>query len=252
MDLHTVFIIGPGEVGTRLGGAFEAAGIEVLYVTRNQGWEKAVNTDTAVPRILCMREEDFGAALDRLSAIPATSLVSVQNGWLRPLFKEESSVTRGLIWFTSKGDFFKSLRPSPFHGPLAAPIVAALKDGGLEVAAIDSNNRFSALEAEKMGFNCVVGLPLAVHGMSLGEYLDKRTDEARAVFGEAAGVCARSLGVEPGPTWWNDFVASCAPLAWVATSKAKALEFRNQAVVDLANLMGSDAPVNRELLERVR
>ncbi len=51
---------------------------------------------------------------------------------------------------------------------------------------------FAAAEAEKMAFNCVVGLPLAVHGVSLGEYLTQHAPEAEAVFGEAATVTARA------------------------------------------------------------
>ena len=251
MRLKTAFIIGRGEVGTRLGGALETAGIEVRYVTRHEGWADAVAADTEIPRLLCMREEDFTDALSQLAAVPASSLVSVQNGWVKPLLREPESITRGLIWFTSKGDFFRSLRPSPVHGPLAKALVEALSVGGLDVTAVESKQRFSQLEADKMGFNCVVGLPLAVHGITLGEYLEARTDEARAVFEEAAGICAQALGVEAEPSWWSSFVASCEPLGWVATSKAKALEFRNRAVVELAASMGRNAPANQALLSAV-
>ena len=51
------------------------------------------------------------------------------------------------------------------------------------------------------------------------------------------------------PRWWPDFLESAAPLDWVATSRAKALEFRNQAVVDLAASLGTEAPHNARLLE---
>ena len=100
-----------------------------------------------------------------------------------------------------------------------------------------------------MGFNCVVGLPLAVHGLSLGEYLEQRRDEARAVFDEAVTITARANGVEADTDWWPQFVSAVEPLSWVRSSKAKALELRNGAVVRLGEEQGIDAPANRRLLE---
>ena len=40
------------------------------------------------------------------------------------LVSHRTDVTRGLIWFTSKGEFFEVLRESPFHGPCAAELAA--------------------------------------------------------------------------------------------------------------------------------
>ena len=104
------------------------------------------------------------------------------------------------------------------------------------------------LDADKMAFNCVVGLPLAVHGLSLGEYLDGRREEARAVFDEALGVCAGALGAQAESDAWERFLLSAQPLGWVRVANAKALEFRNGAVVELARRHGSEAPVNEELM----
>ena len=51
-------------------------------------------------------------------------------------------------------------------------------------------DEFGRFDADKMGFNCVVGLPLAVHGSSLGDYLEVYPGESRAVFEEAVAACS--------------------------------------------------------------
>ena len=88
---------------------------------------------------------------------------------------------------------------------------------------------FDHLDAEKMAFNCVVGLPLAVHGLSLSEYLENRGDEARAVFEEALTVCAGAVGAVADGDAWKQFLLSSQPLGWVRVANAQALEFRNGA-----------------------
>jgi hypothetical protein len=247
--LDRAFVVGLGEVGRRLAAALRSAAVEVVEVTRTAGWSEATS-DLPGPRLLAVREEDLAGVLARLATVPAERLVLVQNGWVRPLLERPDAVTRGLIWFTSKGDFFRVLRPSPFAGPCAAPLAAALDRSGLAATAVGARD-FAGLEADKMGFNCVVGLPLAVHGLSLGDYLVERRTEAEALFGETVTVCARALGVQPDPAWWPAFLASCEPLHWVRASQAKALGFRNLAVVRLARELGLEAPLNAELLAAV-
>ncbi len=244
-----VLVVGMGEVGRRLAGALDAAGVEVVPVTRSQGWER-VAAERAAPVLVCVREEALAGALDSLRDVEPERLVFVQNGWVRDALAGVPGCSRGLIWFAAKGDFFRVLRPSAFAGPAAAALAGALARGGVAAAALDPA-AFAAAEAEKMGFNCVVGLPLAVHGVTLGEYLAARTDEAEAVFTEAVAVTARALDVADSATWWPDFLAAAAPIAWVRTGAAKALEFRNGAVVRLARELGMGAPVNEALLAAV-
>lgn len=240
------FVVGWGEVGRRLGGALSGSGVEVVPVTRTDGWSRAASNEDGL-RVVCVREDDLPGALERLAAIPPDRVVTVQNGWVRDIVPPGS--TRGLIWFTSKGDFFRPLRPSPFCGPAARTLVNALDAAGIPATEVDAS-QLDPLDADKMGFNCVVGLPLAVHGVSLGEYLTTGTDEARSVFHEAVESCCRATGCRPPNGAWEAFVASVEPLHWITASKAKALDWRNGAVVRLADLHGGDAPTNRRLLAR--
>lgn len=242
-----VFIIGVGEVGRRLSDSLGQAGAAVVPVTRASGWEEAAGGGDGI-RLVCVGEAALAGVLMRLDRVPAERLVFVQNGWLRPLLDGRPRHARGLIWFNAKGSFYRELRPSVFHGPAAPSLAALLRAGGLAARSV-GDDEFRRREAEKMGFNCVLGLPLVVRGLSLGEYLGRHLREARAVFSEAAEVTARALGVRPSPRWWPRFLAVSEALVWVRPSAAKALEFRNGAVVELAAGVGVAAPVNRALLE---
>jgi ketopantoate reductase len=248
--LERVYVIGMGEVGRRVAQALRTADSEVFEVTRDHGWEGALRASSAM-RLVCVREEDLPAVLDRLRVVPDEWIVAVQNGWLRPPLIDLPNVTRGLIWFTSKGEFFEMLRPSPFHGPCAGVLAMALTQGGIHTIAV-GESEFRGFDAEKMGFNCVVGLPLAVHGLSLEEYLYQQLQEARDLFNESVTTCARALGVAADPGWWDEFRRVAETLGWVRAAKPKALEFRNGAVARLAADQGVAVPVTNRLLTAAR
>ncbi len=243
-----VHVVGMGEVGRRLASGLGQTGATIVPVTREAGWDSLVQGDG--PVLVCVREEALAGLLPRLREIDHRRLVFVQNGWVRPWLEAMPECTRGLIWFTSKGDFFRVLRPSPFAGPLAPWLTAVLNEGGIPCTTLDTI-AFAGADVEKMAFNCVVGLPLAVRGASLGEYLAKWPDEASAVFHEATTVLGRAVGVEPRPQWWSAFCTSVEPLSWVRVSAAKALDLRNGAVVREARRLGLAAPVNEGLLAAV-
>ena len=249
MDVTRAFVIGMGEVGRRLASALAAAGVRAAPVTRTSGWDEALAEGEA-PLLVCVREEVLADVVARVRGAAPERLIFVQNGWIRPLLAELPGCTRGLVWFTSKGEFFRVLRPSAFCGPLAGSLAGVLGRGGVAAVALD-DGAFAHADAEKMGFNCVVGLPLAVHGLTLAEYLERHRREAQGVFGEAVSVTARALGAHASPEWWTAFLKAVEPLGWVKAGTAKALEFRNGAVVRLARELGLCAPVNERLLAAV-
>jgi hypothetical protein len=248
LAIQRVHVVGMGEVGRRLAGALHRAGVATHPVTRTQGWDEAREDQHGVC-LVCVREEGLAEVLEALSNVPSERLVLIQNGWIRPLLHDLPDATRGLIWFTSKGEFFQILRPNSFSGPMADDLSLALAAGGLPSESVKAGI-YDRLDADKMGFNCLVGLPLAVHGLSLEDYLDSFPAEARAVFDEAVGACSAAVDAEIDVGGWDAFLESAQHLAWVRVSEAKALGFRNQAVVALAAEFGREAPVNAELLQK--
>jgi hypothetical protein len=245
-SLGRVHVIGMGEVGRRLAAALTGAGVEVLPVTRDAGWPEALR-DPGALLLVCVREEALASVLARLESVVPERVVLMQNGWIRPLLGRFGAATRGLIWFTSKGAFFRVLRPSVLAGPVAEPLAEALARGRI-AAEVVPDAAFAVAEVEKMGFNCVVGLPLAVHGLSLGGYLTQRCEEADALFAESVAVPARVLGASVSSSWWPTFLTVAGPLDGVRVTAAKALEFRNGAVLRLAREHGLAVPVTERLL----
>lgn len=239
-----VFVIGMGAVGSRLADSLRRVKTPVVEVTRTTNQDRAASSEPGL-RVVCVREDDLAPVLDRLGPRDPSELVTIQNGWVRDLVPKGS--TRGLIWFTAKGDFFRPLRPSPFAGPAGERLATALAAEGIPAEAVDAG-RLDPLDADKMGFTCVVGLPLAVHGCSLEAYLREHADEARAVWTEAVSVCCEATGCSSPESGWDRFVADVQPIGWVAPQRAKALEWRNGAVVRLARDLGLEAPVNQRLL----
>ncbi|MCG6948938.1 MAG: hypothetical protein LJE93_08515 [Acidobacteria bacterium] len=246
LRLPRTYVVGLGEVGRRLGGALDRAGVPTCPVTRTRGWDEARGDPEGVC-LVCVGEESLAEVLETLHNVPSERLILVQNGWIRPLLVDLPDNTRGLIWFTSKGDFFQILRANAFAGPLAEDMALALAAGGLPSEPVEKA-MFDSLEADKMGFNCVVGLPLAVHSMTLGDYLAECPGEAKAVFEEAVNACSAATGAEIDSRAWSAFLETAKFLRWVRASQAKALDFRNQAVVALAAEHGLAAPANQELL----
>jgi ketopantoate reductase len=248
--MFRVHVIGMGEVGGRLAGALERAGCEVLPVRRGSGWDEAVDPADPATRIVAVREEDLAGVLDRLPSSLRPRTVLVQNGFLEAVHGE-LEVGRGLIWFTSKGEFFRELCPSIFHGPQASELVDALRRGGLSVERAGGGERFLREMIVKGIWNGVVGLPLAVHGVDLASYLDDHDDELRALVAESAAAAGAAYGVELAPREALEKIRrTTTELGWVKGG-AKALPWRNGAIVRFGRRHGIPTPVNDRLLAAV-
>jgi len=246
-----VFLIGPGEVGRRLAVALEGAGCAVSTVSRTSGWRRASYPSDHSTRLVAVREEDLGAVIDRLPLSLRERTVLVQNGFLEPVHGDLGPVTRGLIYFTSKAEFFRVLCSSPFHGPLAAGLVDRLGAGGLDVELIDDRAAFLRAMIVKGVWNAVVGLPLAVHGVDLATYRVDRREELEALVDESVRAAGAEYEVTPTTAETIDkILETTVELGWV-TGGAKALNWRNGALALLGRRHGIPTPVNDRLLRAV-
>jgi len=241
-------VIGMGEVGRRLATALTQAGRTVVRVTRSSGWSEALAEDDPSPRIVAVREEQLGDVLERFPATERRHLVLVQNGFLEATYGDLGPVTRGLIYFTSKSDYYHVLCPSPFYGPLADLLVAALTAGGIPAKTIVEREAGVRAMIVKGVWNAVVGLPLVVHGVDLATYLDRHRDELEALIDESV----RAAGAEYG-VWVSRAVTerkileTTAGLGW-AKGGTKALAWRNGALARFGRRHGVPTPVNDRLL----
>jgi ketopantoate reductase len=244
-----VTIIGLGEVGRVFERCAKAADQEVAVVRRGAAPVSAALA--AGPVIAAVREDDL-APLVPLVAPLAPRVVFPQNGLVEPVLASLGAVTRGLLWFTAKGDFFEILAPSVFHGPEASATAALLEAGGVTAREEPDPRRFAEALATKLVWNSVVGLPLAVHGVPLGRYLAKHADEARAIVEEGCRALGPALGVALDPDAAHaTLLATTTKLGWM-TGGAKALDFRNRAIARLGRIHGVRTPINDGLLAALR
>ena len=186
-------IVGAGRVGLALQAALTDH--DVHLVRRDAGWE-ALADRVGAPLVLTPRNDDLAAALARVPPVRRPDLVFVQNGMIRPLLRAHGAAhaTRGVLFFAvmRRGDVATPGGTSPFTGPHAASLAAALTGAGLPAAAV-SPNAFAEVELEKLLWNSVFGL--------LGDAFDElvgvsaERDEVAALVDELAPFGEAELGV---------------------------------------------------------
>ncbi|MCU0231904.1 MAG: hypothetical protein MUC67_11100 [Acidobacteria bacterium] len=248
------FVIGLGEVGRRIAAAFEAAGARPRPVTRAAGWEAALDEAELAPRIVAVREESLREVWARFGPVLRPRVVLVQNGFLEDLVGASAapgSAARGLIWFTSKGSFFRELMPSIFFGDAALPLAAALARAGLAARVLSEPEDFRRELVLKGVWNAVVGLPLAAHGVDLGTYRAAFAEELAALVDESCRAASAEYDVTVSAEEALERLATTTgELDWVRGG-TRALGFRNGAIARFGRRHGVSTPVTDRLLEAV-
>lgn len=199
------------------------------------------------PIVVAVREESLRGLLKPLEKHLARC-VFVQNGWVDQYLPAFGTVGRGLLWFTAKGELFKVLAPSIFFGPYADEVARILEAGKVAARVEPDAWVFVREIAFKLAWNNVVGLPLAVRGVSLAEYLEKNADEARAIVEETCAAIAVATEAPIDARLAFDVLLYTTRELGELRGGTKALDFRNGAVVALAQSQGRAAPVNSRLL----
>lgn len=250
--LKGTFVIGMGEVGHRLRAALDAAGVQPRPVTRHSGWAAALDSEDPAPRIVAVREEQLAPVIERFPAPLLARLVLVQNGFLEEVIGPDSRVTRGLIWFTSKGEFFRELIPSLFFGRQAEGVARALARGGLGARVLRDREAFVAELILKGAFNVVVGLPLAVHGVDLARYRRDHREEMARLVEETCRAASAEYGVTvSGDQALERLEETTRELGWVRGG-LKALDLRSGAIARFGRRHGVATPVTDRLLAAAR
>lgn len=240
-----ITVIGRGEVGRVLERCALAAGEEVRVVVRDE--DPAARALERGPIAVCVREDDLAVVADALRSLSLRAAF-LQNGWIEEVLEPLGEGTRGLLWFTAKGELFEVLAPSIFHGPHAEELARIFDAGGIAARVITDEEQFVREMATKLAWNNVVGLPLAVKELSLREYLATQLEEARAIVEETCAAVAAETGVGiDARAAFAVLLETTKRIGGVRGSR-KAVEFRNGAVVRLARAQGRAAPVNSRLV----
>jgi hypothetical protein len=134
--------------------------------------------------------------------------------------------TRGLLFFAvpAKGDAPQpGPQPSPFVGPHAVAVARWLSRIGVPAAAVDWP-RFSALQLEKVIWNCAFGALCEARAADVGTVCAQHADELRAVVDDLRRVGRASLNVDLALPWLLDRL--CAYSATIPTYRASVKEWR--------------------------
>lgn len=246
--MKRAFVIGPGNVGRRIQAALEADGWRVQVVTRRDGLEDAADPSDETPRIVAVREDDLQGVLERLPYETRLRVLLVQNGFLEARLGDLGLVSRGLIYFTAKGDFFKVVGTSVFYGPLAEPIARALVRREIAARVERDHEAFLRAMIVKGLWNSVVGLPLAVHGTDLGTYLENRGAEFESLVEEGARAAGAAYGVEVSGSEAAHTIRETTTALHHVRGGTTALAWRNGAIAKFGRRHGVPTPVNDRLL----
>lgn len=244
-----MLLIGSGRIGTAL---HRAAGADAsTLIDRDHGWE-ALQGEAGEPVMLCVRNDDLDAVIDRVPEHRRADLVIVQNGALREYLADKglTGVTRGLLYFAvaKKGDPISPGRTSWFTGPHGQECAAFLNRCGVEAQAIDWM-RFAAKELEKLAWICVFGPLCDKHGVPVGRVVDEHYDEVAALTAEVRVIGRRAYGVDLPIDWLVHRLCDYSRSIPDYRASVKEWEWRNGWIQRTADAAGVDLPVHRAVLE---
>lgn len=242
-----VDIVGAGRVGLALQRRAEAAGVAGALWTRSAspGWEMRGDA----PILVCTRNDDVAAVVERVPVARRADLVFVQNGMIRPALQRLGlgAATRGLLFLAvpARGDDVAPGGVSPLCGPRAAEVAAWMGRVGVPAEAVD-DAALRALELEKLLWITVMGAVCDARGVTVGEAAG--SEEVAALTAELAPLAQGALGTtEPVATLIArlDRYSRSIP-AWRAS--VREWPWRNGWFVEAAAAAGVSLPVHERMM----
>jgi ketopantoate reductase len=194
-----VIVIGAGRIGTALAARSRQTNSEpFVLVDRERGWDQ-IDPEGGGPILLAVRNDDLAAVVARVPERRRGDLVFVQNGMLRPWLEERrlAMTTRGLLFMAvpSVGAEIEPGGESPFWGPHAPAMVEAFTALGLPAKVVDAQT-FTAIELEKLIWNCAFGLFCQALDCDVGTVVEQHKPRLKLLVTELLAVGGPALGVK--------------------------------------------------------
>lgn len=244
-------VIGAGRVGTALQLAAQEHGEPCTLITRTEGWGTLAGPP-GEPIFLAVRADDLETVIGRVPPTRRDDLVFVQNGMYSHVLKAHrlTTATRGLLYFAvpSRGERAQTGEaPSPFAGPLALPVVQWLVRVGVPATVVDWP-RFTAMQLEKLIWNCAFGALCQAHNATVGEVCSQHRDELEAVVAELRAVGRAALNVDLPQEWLVDRLVEYSLSIPDYCGAVKAWSWRDGWFVREAHHRGIATPAHHRLL----
>ncbi len=201
MTRKSVAVVGPdGRIGD-LVMAMADTTWRPLAVTREfdeAGIELPEDGDR-LPILVCTRNDDLPAVLERVHPSRHGDLVFVQNGMVQPFLAEHglAGCTQGVLWVAvpRRGDTPVPGGTSAFHGPWAGPIARLFHTHGVDAAAVD-RTRFQREVAVKLAWICVFGALGSATGLPVGDIAAEHAATVDALTRELHPLLVQEPGLD--------------------------------------------------------
>ena len=242
----------------RIGGALHARSGWPLVrrpgALASSGDLSVLEQPPGAPIVICVRNDDLDAVLERVPLARRPDLVFIQNGMLEDFLAERGllGATRGLLFLSvaSRGAAIEVGGTSPFTGPHAELMARRFQAIDIAAEAID-RARFTAVMLEKLLWNCVFGLLCQVHGCDVGTVLDAHAGALDTLVAELAAVGRAALGVQVGDAELIERLGAYARSIPRVRAAVREWRWRNGWFVRTAERLGLTLPLHARLSARL-
>jgi ketopantoate reductase len=246
-------VIGAGGRIGHLVCGMRAPGLVIHPVTRAHDPVGLDRPGPAMPLLVCTRNDDLPAVLDRVHSSRRPDLVFVQNGMLRPWLEDHGlgENPRGVLWVAvpKKGDPPVPGGESPFVGRHAALLADLLQRNGVDAAAVNAST-FAREEAVKLAWICVYGPLGSATGAKVGVLADQHRADARALSDELHPLLQHQPGLDLDPAALFDRLQDYSARIPHFSAAVKEWRWRNGWQLALAQSRGVQQPALLRWLHR--
>lgn len=206
------------------------------------------------PIVVCTRNEDLVAVLDRVHPSRHPDLVLVQNGVVRPWMTAHglSGATVGVLWVAvaARGDTPIAGGTSAFAGPWAATVAEMMDAHGVAARAV-SEPALHTEVAIKLAWICIFGLLGEALRRPVGEIARDHRDLVLALAAELTPLLRQEPGLDLDTPALLDrlLVYSAAIAPWPA--RLREWPWRNGWLFTAAARQGMELPLHAEWAAKV-
>jgi ketopantoate reductase len=253
---HVVVFGASGRIGSLLCSMTRgtARPVAVTRISDDFGVDRPLDNDAA-PIVVCTRNDDLDAVLERVHPSRHRHLVFVQNGTIRHWLAERGLADngRGVLWVavTHRGAEPVPGGPSVFTGPWASLIAEMMHGHGVDAQAVDAV-AFAREEAVKLTWICATGVIGSATGHGVEGIDAHHAADLEALVRELHPVMQHSPGLDLSADQLVARIQSYSARIPHFPARMKEWAWRNGAVVHTARSAGIPTPLHDAWIQRAK
>ncbi len=242
-----------GRIGDLLMGLAASRGWRSFPVGRTRDTIGLGRPGRSAPIVVCTRNDDLPAILERVHPDRRADLVFVQNGMVQPWLAEQglAESTQGVLYVAvpKVGDEPVGGGVSVFRGRWAEALADLLQGGGIPAAAVDET-AYAREVAVKLAWICIFGVLGEATGKRVGALATEHADDVRALSAELLAVLSTEPGLDLDAEALADRLLEYSRSIAHFPSRIKEWRWRNGWLVGAAEAQGVELPLHTEWLAR--